>query len=164
MSNLKYLVSLITILIFLLSCGKKDDEEAGINDGLISEMEEKIMADCSENELSSKNEIENNLIGEWQLIGHGNSIFDEEPQPSINLTISNDDLIFEFKNDNVEILDTLSWEIEEINSPAGQFFRFNTAPVRSELLVTQFCEKYMYGQTSPLNADPARMYLYEKVE
>ena len=159
MSDLKKVVIQILVLVFFISCGKEDIN----NDGLIDDAERKIMMECSENLLESKSEIESNLIGKWTLIGHGTPIFQNVSQPIINLTISDINLIIEFKSENVEMIDTLFWEIEELNSSGSQSFNLNTTPKNTALIIHQFCEKYMYGETSPIN-DGGNMYLYERVE
>ena len=155
MNNSKHLIILISIFTFLTSCQKAD--------GLIDNKEERLMEECSEQPFSSKSALEENLIGEWKLVGYGNSVFEDEPQPDINLTISDTEIIFKFSDEDEELEDVISWEVDEINSPSGQFFRLNTTPARSELTLYQFCEKYMYGETSSINSTVARMYLYKKV-
>ena len=152
---MKNLIILISILLFFISCERED--------GLIDNKETKLMEECSENPFLSKSELEENLIGEWKLVGHGNSVFEDEPQPDINLIISNTEIIFDFSDEDETFVDSISWEIDEINSPAGQSFRLKTTPARSELTLYQFCEGYMYGKTSSINSTTARMYLYKKV-
>ena len=166
MSNLKYLASFIFILISLISCIESDnnnDLELNNNDGIIDEAERAIITECSENRFTSKSEIENNLIGEWELIGHGNSIFQDEREPRIELTISNDDLIIEYQDEHIDWIDTITWEVEEHNTATGQYFSLETEPEISQLTIYNFCENYMYLEISPIVADPAMMYLYQKV-
>ena len=149
----------LILLPFLFAC----QEEAVESDGVIDDTERAIMTECSANLLTSKIDIEQNLIGEWQLIGHGTTLFQTFPQPNIYLTISEDELIFDYKNTNTTRLDTISWEIEEYNSSAGQSFLMNVTPNYTELVLFQFCENYMFGETSSIN-DGGNMYLYEKVK
>lgn len=93
---MKYLKPLNALLLFiavLISCNKKVEEINAYGndcvfeqiddnmDGLIDENERIIMSECLETPLKSKNSIENNLIGDWKLIGHGEDGF----QPFLNL-------------------------------------------------------------------------------
>jgi len=113
-------------------------------DGFIDETERATMNECSSNLLTSKSEIERNLIGEWKLVGHAEGWLP----------------IFEFKNAETDTVTTHSWEIEAINSTGD--FRLNILPEYVEgLFVTQFCTNFMYGDATPSDGN---MYLYEKVE
>ena len=57
---------LIAISVVLFSaCLKSSD------DGDITEDERALMTECDQNSLISQAEIENNLIGEWELVGFG---------------------------------------------------------------------------------------------
>ena len=82
MKSTKALFSLFIIFSILTACSKKDTTPSAAfdcefvqndrdMDGLIDESERNLMEECRTNQLSSKAEIENNLIGEWELIGHG---------------------------------------------------------------------------------------------
>lgn len=159
MKNLKKLRILIAMLIFFASCEKINISQ---NDGLIDEGETRLMEECRANPFSSKSEVEAHFIGEWELIGHGNSVFGDEPEPDINLTISDEHIIIEYSDEYEEKVDTASWEIKEMNSPAGQSFWLETTPTISTLPIQYFCEDYMYGQTFSINATIGRMYLYKK--
>lgn len=129
-------------------------------DGFIDETERATMNECSSNLLTSKSEIERNLIGEWKLVGHAEGWLPTISQPCAYLTFSKEELIFEFKNAETDTVTTHSWEIEAINSTGD--FRLNILPEYVEgLFVTQFCTNFMYGDATPSDGN---MYLYEKVE
>ena len=169
MSNLKNLVILISILTFLISCGK----EGGNNEELVDEtesslmnecdeMENSLMNECFENRLASKTKITNNLIGEWTLIGYCQTVSPDTPQSEINL-VFNDSLVV-FENQTTNVIDTLQWEMEEINTGNGQSARLNIEGNYTELGIQVFCEKYMYLQTLTINTTVGYTYIYEKIE
>lgn len=165
---------LIAMLIFFASCedtilSNQNDcvfEENNNMDGLIDDIERAIMDDCRDNAFTSKSEIENNLIGEWKLIGHGEGWISTVSQPCAYITVLEDALTFEYEHriGGTYYLDTLtfhSWEIEEVNWSGGQYFRLNATPYTSGLFINQFCNDYMYGDGT---SSDGNMYLYEKVE
>ncbi len=141
-------------------------EENNNMDGIIDSTEWAIMNDCTENAFTSKNEIENNLIGEWKLIGHGEGWVHTISQPCAYVTVLDDALILEYESgySNVYYVDTVtlhSWQIEEVNWSGGQYFNLTTTPYAPGLYINQFCTNYMYGDATPSDGN---MYLYEKVE
>lgn len=162
-------------MIVLISCNKNEDEGMNENsydcvfeqndhdmDGLIDDSERMIMNECMENTLSSKSSIENNLIGEWELIGHGEGWIKSNSQPCGYMIISEDELTFEFRNEHIDIVSTHQWEIEEVNSSGSLSFKFNILPEPIEgLSIGQFCDKYMYGDATPRDGN---MYLYAKID
>ena len=161
MRNFNNLLSLMVILLLLTSCENVDVNS--LNDGLIDEAERAIMDECSSNHLTLKSDIENNLIGEWELIGHGNSTALDESEPKIYLTISNDEIVIEYEDEDENWTDTVSWVVEEVNTSAGQFFRLETTPYHFEILISNFCENYMYLEVASVRVESTKMYLYEKV-
>jgi len=174
---MKYSTSII-IMVFLMttlfSC--KTNEDEGISnshdcifkqddndmDGLIDDAERMIMNACMENLLLTKSSIENNLIGEWELIGHGEGWTPNKSQPCGYIIISQDELTFEFKNEHIDVVSTHQWDIEEINSNEELFFKFNILPeIPDGLFISRFCKDYMYGDATPRDGN---MYLYKKVD
>ena len=174
MKNLNFTLILVVALTLFMSCDKEDtfvdpgshscvfeqnDEDM---DGLIDATERSIMDQCSENAFTSKSEIEDNLIGEWELIGHGEGWIPTKSQPCAYVTITADELTFEYESAGTDTTTMHSWEIEEVNGSGGTFFRLNTFPEYVEgLLITQFCLTYMYGNAMPSDGN---MYLYQKVK
>jgi len=165
---------IILNIIFLVACKKENSGKIDANkdcffeqidenmDGLIDETEKATMNECKQNSLTSKSKIQNNLIGEWELVGHGEGWLPAFSQPCGYLTISKEELIFEFKNADTDRVTTHDWEIEEINSNEGQQFRLNIMPKYVEgLFITQFCSNFMYGNAMPSDGN---MYLYEKMK
>ncbi|MBK7221346.1 MAG: hypothetical protein IPH94_08465 [Saprospiraceae bacterium] len=171
---MKYLKPLNALLLFiavLISCNKKVEEINAYGndcvfeqiddnmDGLIDENERIIMSECLETPLKSKNSIENNLIGDWKLIGHGEGWLPTISQPCGYLTITENELTFQFKNGHIDTVSTHSWKIEEVNN--GLNFKLNIIHEYVEgLFINQFCENYMYGDATPSDGN---MYLYKKI-
>ena len=139
---------------------EQNDEDM---DGLIDENERAIMIECQENALTSKAAIENNLIGEWELIGHGEGWVPRISQPCGYLTISMDELVFEFTNAWTDTITTHAWEIEKIEFLSGfSFFRLNIESSDfDKLFINQFCDEYIFGDATPSDGN---MHLFKKVK
>lgn len=174
---MKYTIFSITLFSFLFlfsSCS--DDTGSSSNtgmdcvfeqidenkDGLIDETERSLMEECRENKYSSKSEIVDNLIGEWQLIGHGEGWIPTVSQPCGYVTFTEEEYTLEYDDGSTDIEITSTWDIDVIESPAGTFFRFDldgefTYPLSAAI----FCPKYFYGDATPVDGN---MYLWEKVE
>ena len=132
-------------------------------DGLIDDNERAIMNECRENAFTSKVEIENNLIGEWELIGHGEGWVPRISQPCGYLTISMDELVFEFTNAWIDTITTHSWTIKETESVNdSKIFNLETTPKTTFILpINEFCPEYMFGNITTII--DGNLYLYKKV-
>ena len=131
-------------------------------DGLIDETERSIMQSCFNDPLTGVEEISSNLIGEWQLIGHGEGWVSTVSKPCAYITIYEDSLKFEFKSGYRDTITYHPWKVEEINHHSGKYYRFSTDPDYAEgLFINTFCEDYMYGDATPVDGN---MYMYEKVK
>ena len=179
MKNLNFTFLLVATLTILSSCKNDLPVEGPIDpiiddcvfvqndddlDGLVDSTELALMTECSANAFTSKNEIEENLIGEWELIGHGEGWIPIKSQPCAYITIRAEELTFKFdaSSANTGTTTVHSWEIEEVNAPGGIFFRLITLPDYVEgLYMTQFSSTYMYGNAMPSDGN---MYLYRKVK
>ena len=130
-------------------------------DGLIDATERALMDECSENAFTSKGEIEDNLIGEWELAGHGGWC-GVSSQPCAYITITADELTFEYKDAVTDTITTYSWELEERNWNGRTLFSLNTLPeVEEKIFMTNFCSNYMYIDLTSIDGN---MYLYGKVK
>jgi len=131
-------------------------------DGEIDDDERAYMDDCRENAYDSKSDIEENLIGEWKLIGHGEGWVPTISQPCAYLTISDEELILDVETADLDSETTHTWEIEEIDYSGGTYFRLAVDPQPpTHLFFTNFSEEYMFMDATPLDGN---MYLYEKVD
>jgi hypothetical protein len=137
-------------------CDFVQDDDA--MERVIDDTERALMEDCRENRITSKVEVEANLIGEWQLIGHGEGWLPSKSQPCGYITITENKLIFEFKNAYIDTITTHTWEI--IEYPNGTL-ALNISPEYIDGLgLNIFCSDYIYGDATPLDGN---MYLYQKV-
>ena len=128
-------------------------------DGLIDDNESAIMQDCYDNRFTSKSEIEANLIGEWELIGHGQGWVPTISQPCGFITITEDNLYFEFENSTIDTATVHTWEV---NSAPSGIFTLELDPISNldALFLYVFCDEYMYGDATPVDGN---MYLFQKV-
>ncbi len=168
------LVIIIIFTISIISCNKDDDQNITQRqncpfvqndddmDGLIDENERGIMTACQENGFTSKIALENNLIGEWKLIGHGDEWSPTKSQPCASITFSRDEFVYELTNEFFDTVATFGYEIEESVRPSGDpyFFLKIQAGILNGLFINQFCADHMFGDATPLDGN---MYLYEKV-
>ena len=172
MNNIQSTLPLLILSFLLVSCNKTTDDEMNENidcvfeqidenmDGLIDDFERGIMNECMTNAIHSKLDIINNLIGDWKLVGYGTGWITTPSQPCALISISHDELTFEYTNEHIDTITTHLWEIEELNN--GASFRLKVTPDEIEgLFINQFCESYMYGDATPSDGN---MYLYKKIK
>jgi len=163
--------SFFVLISILSACSKKNTTPRSSNDcefvqndadmdGLIDENERTLMDECRTNALTSKSEIENNLIGEWELIGYGTAWVPSLSQPCGTLTFTEEELIFEFQNNSIDTTYQLTWEVEILDTINNNFHRLKTSG-EIALGIGTFCEDYMFGDATPRDGN---MYLYQKVE
>jgi hypothetical protein len=129
-----------------------DDNE----DGWIDSTEQAIMNECFENRFMTRQQIEDNLIGEWNLVGHGEGWLPKYSQPCANIIIKSDELIFDFEDGFIDTISTHQWSIKETNS--GEFF-LEAEPISFYLNFSTFCEEYIFLNHTPSDGN---MYLYQK--
>lgn len=147
---------LVTLLISLLlfSC---DNEP-----GLISDNERALMDECMNDAFTSKEEIESNLIGEWALVGFGSGSFASTPNPRGYLTITEDKIVFDyFYKGFVDTTTSHDWTINQFNNFDRVFYSLTTVPFSHELVLTSFCQNYMFSDNTALDGN---MHLYQKVQ
>ncbi len=128
-------------------------------DGLIDPTERTIMQLCRDNLLVTKREVEENLIGEWELVGFGTGWFSTLSQPCGFIEISENDLTFHFTDSQIDTVVTSQWAILEFNGQA-QFQLETDVNLYSINFINQFCRDYMFVDATPSDGN---MYLYEKV-
>ena len=170
--NIRILLVALFVILFI-SCNKEEEksnteydcEFVQIDsdmDGWIDDTERSIMNECQENQLNTKDEIETNLVGEWELIGHGEGWFPRISKPCAYLTVSEDSLMMQFENSYIDTISVHSWTLEEYDWQGETYYRFNTEPQYVPgLYISTFCESYMFGDATPADGN---MYLYEKVK
>ena len=159
-------------MVVLIACSTEDDNKRGVltdcafeqidenMDGIIDETERSIMKDCLDNIFSSKSIIENNIIGEWSLIGHGEGWVPSVSQPCGYIKITTEELIFKFQNAYIDTMITSGWEIEDVSTGLFDAFKLKIdSEFQEGLGMTNFCEQFIYVDATPSDGN---MYLYEK--
>lgn len=182
MRILIYLISLFVFPILLLSCLDFDgDLTEGIDfveieerencefvqiddneDGVIDSTELEIMYSCYENAFQTVAEIEENLIGEWELVGYGDWWGWFKSNPCSYIVIEKDELLYQFTNEQFDTLITFQWHIEERGLPGIKLFQLVLEPeIWPRPAMRTFCSDYMYFDDTPVDGS---MNLYEKVK
>ncbi len=167
--KLKYYLFFVPFL--LLSCDKDSPEigaydcvfvqDDSTQDGFIDETERRIMDECLDNAFTDLNEIKDNLIGEWELIGHGEGWFPNVSEPCGYLWIMENELVIQYADAFVDSTYTVNWDIRQSPHTIETRFEFVTTPVSPfSIYINTFCEKYMYGDATPVDGN---MYLLEKI-
>jgi len=178
MAELKKLLLITPILILLCLTSCKDDDssngefslstncpfvENDGNDGLIDENESEILANCSANKLTVKEEIEANLIGSWILIGHGEGWDTSNSEPCSSLYFTADSLTLDFEDSHTDIISISSWSLDVLETQNGDFFRLNAPNIeeRADAVNLQgFCEEFIFVAYGP----DSNSYIYQKVD
>ena len=146
----------------LMNCPFVQDDHS--EDGYIDDNERALMDQCSANQLTSADDIRNNLLGEWQLIGHGEGWIPTVSQPCASLLITATEITFNYGDKHIDIQSTHLWELQTtiVNTPPPNLrHRITTTPdLEVRLGITTFCDNYMYGNSTPSDGN---MYLFEKV-
>jgi len=174
----KYLIGLYilaSLSLIFTSCNKEEYLSGEYNcvfeqidenrDGELDDNERAIIDECRENALTSKAEIENNLIGEWRLVGYASGWLATPSQPCSRVIFSEEELTLEYSS-GIDTITTHLWEIEEITIAGNQGFRLNTNPRLIDLLnplaIGKFCNNYMYsGAAASVDSDS---FIYQKVK
>jgi hypothetical protein len=171
MKNLILNLSMALVLCFFFSC--KDDDNSNPTtesttectfeqvdadmDGLIDDDERAIMEECSQDALLVSTDIKENLIGTWNLIGHGEGWVSSISQPCSTITFDNNKLTFTFVDSSVDTTIISDWDI--IDGFGGPVLHLEMNSVG--IFINSFCSQYMFGDLTPSDGN---MHLYEKVE
>lgn len=141
---------------FKVPCVFVQNDEA--MEGLVDSVERELMRECSENSFTTTKEIEENLIGIWNLIGHGYPWVPHLSKPCAQLRITEHYINYQYEDNFVDTTSVHEWEITV--SEIGTFSLKISPKIDHGLKVTIFSEKYMYY--NDIKAD-GNMYLFEKV-
>ncbi len=161
----RIIILLSAILLFMSSCTKDNDDkrhecnfenDPEVTEGIIDNEEQEIMATCLENQLTTKEEIETNLIGTWKIVGYGAGWIPIPPCGTLEITTN--ELTLEYVNQFIDTMTEHSWNV--IESHDGQFY-LETNPGFQSLLLGNFCAQYMFYNLTPIDGD---MYIYEKID
>lgn len=167
------IVSIVALFLFT-HCSTKDMnvetvlqdctfiQDDSTNDGFISDLERSIMIDCHNEQQLDKAIVSENLVGTWELIGHGEGCIATTSQPCSSLFITEDEIEIRFKNASIDTVSRHFWHIVKIQSPSFEYLQLNLNPIPPVWLgLNTFCDQYMYGDATPSDGN---MYLFEKIQ
>jgi len=153
-----YSLEVVVVNDYVFDCTYEENSEA--NDGFISEIEYTIMDECYDNRLTSKSEIEQNLIGGWELIGYGTFWNPNVTMPCVHLEITENEIINTIRNKTLDTTFIYTWQIKEYNHSNRNYFKLETEPNHlSQTYV--FCSDYMFYNLVPADLS---MYLFQKMK
>lgn len=154
MRHFQLLIIVFISAFALLACSNDDSE--------IDATERMLIDDCSQNQISTKQEIASNLIGDWELIGYGSFWPSTRSMPKIFMKITVDELIFDFEDDNNNVTSKHDWDILEDTISGIIVYRLGLEPMSIEPMgINSFCADYMYGDATPVDGN---LYILEKVD
>jgi len=170
---MKYVLPFLTLLLFT-SCDKKKNtdkikesfdcefEQIDENmDGAIDDQESELMQLEIDEAYNFKNEIEENLIGEWILVGHAAGFIVTESQPCAYLIIEENELTYKFENATIDSIYTSEWEIKETPTPTFSTFSLQTDENSLPgLRIGVFSPQYMFGSNAAVDG---HTYIFKKV-
>ena len=155
---------LLSILFFtsllLIACNKNESELE--NEVAVESVEEldAIMENCRNNEFETREEIENNLIGEWRLVGIRAGWIDDFTLGNITLNIDENKIVL---NDleTGEVSET-DWNLKFFEVNTYQFYYLETDEdvFNNRIGMETFCSDYMFGSG---RVDDGSTYVYAKV-
>jgi len=158
--NFSKSVIIIVIASLVMSCNQNEVLGGLVEINSIEELDA-IMTSCSENEFLTREEIEDNLIGNWDLLGIRSGWVNEFEKGNISLEIDEDKIVLN-DNDTEEFLET-AWKLRFIEVNTYQYFYLETSEegFNNRLGMETFCGQYMYGTGL---VDDGNTYVYQKVE
>ena len=162
------IISVLILNLFTSCCDDDSQGDSGMmdcvfeqndddKDGLIDEKEQAIMEDCRNNRILDRDKVKSNLIGEWNIVGHGEGWIPTISQPCGRVTFTESEFTFDFHSGNEKTTYVRKWDMIETES-GGLFFEIigdSVYPLR----VNVFCDDYMYFDHTPSDGN---MYIYEK--
>jgi len=148
------------LLKYLSECNYEESKQS---DGYIDETERSIMKTCKENSFNNnKSELIANLMGEWELIGHGSGRILQK-KPCVYLHVTKSQLTVGYKNDYLNTVETYNWKINEREILGElQFFLSTDQPILNGLILGGVVsENYMYSDATPVDGN---MFLFQKIQ
>lgn len=144
----------IFLLFFILVCiGLSCEDSLKLEEDVrISNEELAVLEDCQNKPISTIKQIEENLIGNWKLVGYacGNCIDGRSPKVSISFQPGEGRIQYE---DEFEKFDEgFTWRVEESNNIFGEkVLALKTKPIFSGLFADVFCQNYMAYNNTPVD-------------
>ena len=151
---------LFLLLISLFACDNSLELE---NDGALSVEERAVMEECQAAEILTKKQIEENLIGNWRLVGYscGFCAFSVAPTASADFQ-SDRSGRFIYNGGNGETAQDFTWSIiDTLGFDDNPTFLLQTEPEIHQLDMTVFCQDYMFNSDDNVIAD-LPIFIYAK--
>jgi len=125
-------------------------------DGYIDNEEREIMQHCFDNRIENVEDFSNNVLGTWELVGHGEGWVASISQPCSTIEITEQNMIVEYKDQYTDTTTTHSWGIVD----ATNYTYIETYPA-SYYAINRgiFCGDYLYADATPSDGN---MYLYQR--
>ncbi|MEZ4951351.1 MAG: hypothetical protein R2879_15090 [Saprospiraceae bacterium] len=167
---MKYLTVALICFALLFACKKSDTpqpflatncpfvENPDAMQGAVSTEESEIRTECSNNLLTSKSEITQNLIGEWKLVGYGAGWVPSTSMPCSEFTFTASNLVVNFHNSWVDTTINYTWSVEE-DQNTGHFYLDTEPSLITGFQINNFCKEFMYFDYKPLDGD---LQIYQK--
>ncbi len=157
-------LSLLSFSLFI-SCNNDDLKSTDCifvqnddkKDGLTDETEQSIMDKCRIDQLTDISEIKSNLLGEWNIIGHGEGWSASASQPCGKVIFTETKFTFDFHSKNEDKLYSGDWDITKNEN--GTSLLELTGDDAYPLRISIFCDEYMFFDHTSRDGD---MYIYEK--
>ncbi len=170
------LIFIATLLTFLMSnCSNDEDGSPNKNisigdctfvqvdedmDGIFDEQEQALWQDCIDSKLVVVEDIKENLIGEWELVGHMEGWIPKYSQPCSRVVISENEVFLDFHSNFVDTTITFPLKLND-GSTSGSFLFEGPQDLGWILPITSVSENLMVGPEGWIDAN---IYIYEKVD
>lgn len=152
--QLSLLISLISIC---LAC---NDQLELQNDAVLSEEEKEVLEDCQAQFIPTAKQIEENLIGSWELVGYACSSCSYSKSPNATIDFQPKVGRYRYKDEFEEIDKPFTWEIKVLRFSFREPVLFlETDPVLPGLFADFFCQNYL--GTDRIDSDGS-MFIYAK--
>lgn len=125
------------------------------DDGFIDDDEFEIIQFCIGNRISDFGKISDIVIGEWELVGHGEGWIPSISQPCGSALFSESDLIVKFKDEFIDTTTTHNWTVVDDSFPYIEII----PPVDYGMGFGVICDEFMFSDYTPSDGN---MYLYQK--
>lgn len=170
MKNFLVISIWVSFLLFMTACDKEETiiDHGGIDlgcefvqndedlDGLIDETERSLLTACLNNQLEPS-EIPDNLVGNWELIGHGEGWIPTISQPCAFMNITADELTLSYEDARIDTTITSPYTVDISNATP---ILVAEHPLSFVTRMTCFSADHMFNDATVVDGN---MYLWEKL-
>lgn len=173
--NLNLLLGLMILGILFSTC-TSDVIETGVDDtlddacefvqvdenmdGLLDEEEKILWQECIDNKFSDNDQIRNNLIGNWELVGYMAGWLPRISQPCSRIRITEEEVSMDYHSFSIDTTITFPFELDN-SDPFKFVFDIPNEDLNWILPITAVSEDLMVGPEGWIDAD---LHIYRKVE